>query len=186
MTWSRVLVLNQNYQPLNICDVRRAISLLGRGKAEPLVEMDDRLLRSANFSFPEPSVIRLVYLVKRPYHHRRLSRREVFMRDRHRCQYCGKEARTLTLDHVIPRSRGGEHTWANVVTACSECNHRKAGRTPSEASMRLLRRPAAPKANPFAFFIYREIRDSWRPFIPWLSDGARDGISGDSVLAAGG
>lgn len=170
MAWSRVLVLNQNYQPLNICDVRRAISLLGRGKAEALVQLEDRMLRSAQDAMPEPAVIRLVYLVKRPFHQRRLSRREVFVRDGFMCQYCGVEGRKLTLDHVQPRSRGGDHTWTNVVTACSDCNHRKAGRTPTEANMRLLREPRPPRANPFAFVVYREIRDSWRPFLPWVDE----------------
>lgn len=184
VTRAPVLVLNQNYQALNVCDVRRAISLLGRGKAESL-EITERELRSAYLSLPEPSVIRLVYLVKRPFHTRRLSRREIFIRDHFRCQYCGAETRQLTLDHVTPRSRGGDHSWTNVVSACSTCNHQKAGRTPREAHMRLLREPRAPRPNPFGFFHYGQVLDAWRPFLPWL-DGALGERSMNGSMAAGG
>ncbi|MBM3959023.1 MAG: HNH endonuclease [SAR202 cluster bacterium] len=166
-TRSPVLVLNQNYQPLNICDVRRAISLLGRGKAETL-DVTETFVRSAYAAMPAPAVIRLVYMVRRPLHQRRLSRREIFVRDGYRCQYCGTQTRHLTLDHVIPRSRGGQQSWTNVVSACTECNHHKAGRTPSEARMKLMREPAPPRPNPYAFFHVGQMRDSWRPFLPWL------------------
>ena len=182
MTRAPVLVLNQNYQALNVCDVRRAISLLGRGKAETL-ETTGRLLRSAYLALPEPCVIRLVYLVKRPFHQRRLSRRDVFIRDRFRCQYCGTAPRDLTLDHVIPRSRGGGHIWSNVVSACVACNHRKAGRTPREARMRLLREPKAPRPNPFGFFHYGQIMDSWRQFLPWLDGTLAEATSSGSIVA---
>ena len=124
-----VLVLNQNYQPLNVCTVRRAVVLLDVGKAE-LLQDGRGWLRTTATSFPLPSVIRLVYLIRRPLLQRRLSRREVFLRDNYTCLYCGRETRQLTLDHVIPRYRGGAHTWENVVSACMACNHRKAGRTP--------------------------------------------------------
>ena len=143
LTRSPVLVLNQNYQPLNVCDARRAMSLLGRGKAET-IEEGPHYLHSATRIFPLPEVIRLIYMVKRPIHRRKLSRREVFVRDGYRCQYCAKYTRDLTLDHVVPRSRGGLHTWENVASACKKCNHRKAGRTPREANMRLLSRPREP------------------------------------------
>jgi 5-methylcytosine-specific restriction endonuclease McrA len=167
---SPVLVLNQNYQPLNVCDVRRAVSLMGRGKAESLLT-SGMVLRSASNRFELPSVIRLVYLVKRPLHRRRLSRREVFARDGFRCVYCGARARDLTLDHVTPRSQGGQHTWDNVVSACKICNHRKAGRTPQQASMRLPHEPREPRPNPYAFFHTERVQQSWKPFLPWLDDG---------------
>ncbi|MBI4306860.1 MAG: HNH endonuclease [Chloroflexi bacterium] len=181
---SAVLVLNQNYQPLNICDVRRAISLLGRGKAETL-DVDGLYIRSAYLTMRAPTVIRLVYLVKRPLHQRRLSRREVFVRDGYRCQYCGVETKHLTLDHVIPRSRGGLQTWTNVVSACTECNHRKAGRTPAEAHMRLLREPHPPRPNPYAFFHVGQVMDAWRPFLPWLEVEV-NGHGALTPVAAGG
>ena len=164
---SPVLVLNQNYQPLNICNARRAFILLGRGKAE-LLENGLGYVRSITRTFPIPSVIRLVYMVKRPLMRRRLSRRAIFHRDGYTCQYCEKETRELTLDHIMPRSRGGAHVWENVVSACIPCNHRKAGLTPSEARIRLRSEPKAPRPNPYYLLHHRNILDEWRQFIPWV------------------
>ena len=162
-----VLVLNQNYQPLNVCNARRAFVLLDLGKAE-LTTNGRGYVRSVSRNFVVPSVIRLVYMVKRPLMERRLSRRAVFYRDSFACQYCGTETRTLTLDHIMPRSRGGSHAWENVVSACIPCNHRKAGSTPREANMRMLREPKAPRPNPYYVFHNRSILDEWRQFIPWV------------------
>ena len=141
-----VLVLNQNYEPLNICRVKRAIILILNGKAEILQNNSDQI-RSATFSMISPSVVRLAHMVRRPRPQPRLTRHRVFSRDNHTCQYCGKQTRNLTLDHVVPRYRGGEHSWKNVVSACKECNQRKAGRTPSEASMILLKKPCQPSGG---------------------------------------
>lgn len=160
-------MLNQNYQPLNICNARRAIVLVGRGKAE-MLENGRGYLHSIVQAFPIPSVIRLIYMVKRPLVHCRLSRQAVFHRDGFVCQYCGVESRQLTLDHVVPRSRRGRHVWENVASACIPCNHRKAGLTPREAGMRLLREPKAPRPNPYYIFHNRQIIEEWRPFIPWV------------------
>ena len=164
---SPVLVLNQNYQPLNICNARRAFVLLGRGKAE-LLENGRGNVHSVSLTFPIPSVIRLIYLVRRPLMRRRLSRRAVFYRDGFTCQYCGKATRELTLDHIVPRSAGGPHVWENIVSACIPCNHRKAGLTPREANLRLLKEPSTPRPNPYYLFHHRHIMDEWRPFIPWV------------------
>ncbi len=164
---SPVLVLNQNYQPLNICNARRAIVLLDRGKAE-LLENGRGYVRTISQIFPIPSIIRLEHMVKRPFMRRRLSRRAVFYRDGFTCQYCGQTAKQLTLDHITPRSRGGSHDWANVIAACIPCNHRKAGLTPKEANMRLLQEPKAPQPNPYYLFHHRQILDEWRQFIPWV------------------
>ena len=164
---SPVLVLNQNYQPLNVCNARRALVLLGLGKAE-LMENGRGYIHSVTHSFAIPSVIRLIYMVKRPLMQRRLSRRAVFYRDDFTCQYCGKETKALTLDHVMPRSRGGPHVWENVVSACIPCNHRKAGATPREANMRLNREPKTPRPNPYSLFHQRTILDEWHQFIPWV------------------
>ena len=164
---SPVLVLNQNYQPLNICNVRRAVVLLTRGKAE-LMENGRGHISSISATFAIPSVIRLQHMVKRPLVRRRLSRRAVFVRDRFTCQYCARETRSLTLDHIMPRSRGGPHVWNNVVSACIPCNHRKAGLTPKEAGMRLRREPVVPRPDPFYMFHHRNILDEWRQFIPWV------------------
>ena len=168
-----VLVLNQNYQPLNVCNARRAIILLGRGKAETLIDGREHI-STVSRRVSIPSVIRLVYMVKRPIARRRLSRRAVFYRDGFRCQYCGKQSKDLTLDHILPRSRKGPHEWENVVSACIPCNHRKAGQTPREANMRLLTKPAAPRPNPYYIFHHRRILDEWRQFMPWL-DGDANG-----------
>jgi 5-methylcytosine-specific restriction endonuclease McrA len=161
-----VLLLNQNYEPLNVCPVRRAVVLLGKGKAEVL-ENGIGVIHSANEAFELPSVIRLCYDVRRPFQVRRLTRRDAFLRDRYRCQYCGLESRNLTLDHVVPRVRGGGHHWTNVVAACKRCNHRKAGRTPAEAGMVLLSEPKQPSASPYqAFQSYLREREEWRRFVP--------------------
>ena len=141
-----VLVLNQNYEPLNICRVKRAIILILNGKAEILQNNSDQI-RSATFSMISPSVVRLAHMVRRPRPQPRLTRHRVFSRDDHTCQYCGKQTRNLTLDHVVPRYRGGEHSWKNVVSACKECNQRKAGRIPSEAGMILLKKPYQPSGG---------------------------------------
>jgi len=161
-----VLVLNQSYEPLNICRVRRAIVLLYRGKAE-MLENGSGFVQSASHTFPVPSVIRLAYLIKRPWLRPKLTRVEVFNRDRYTCQYCGKETKQLTLDHVIPRYQGGQHTWENVVSACIPCNRRKAGRTPEQAGMRLLHSPSPPRGN-FFYTPYRYLQtwDEWQKYLP--------------------
>jgi 5-methylcytosine-specific restriction endonuclease McrA len=142
-----VLVLNATYEPLNIVSVQRAIVLLIKEKAE-VVEAAKTMLRAQNLTMSLPLVIRLVTFVPIP---RRLplplSRRTVMARDLYTCQYCGGQPgkHELTVDHVIPRSRGGATTWENVVTACASCNHRKGDRTPEEAHMKLLAQPARPR-----------------------------------------
>jgi len=167
MSNGNVLVLNQNYEPLNVCHPLRAFTLVHRGKAEVL-EHGLGCLRSASASFPLPSVIRLIYLIRRPRPQMRLSRREVFNRDHYMCQYCGRRGqRELTLDHVVPRHRGGRHTWDNLVTACKTCNHRKAGRTPHEARMQLLKQPAQPRISDYyVVYPYLNNEEGWRKFVP--------------------
>ena len=161
-----VLVLNQNYEPLNVCNVRRAFVLVDRGKAE-IIENGRGYLHSPTAIFEIPSVIRLIYLIRRPRPQGRLTRRDVFLRDSFACQYCGKQTRDLTLDHVLPRHRGGGHDWENVVAACKPCNHRKAGRTPQEAHMHLHKDPYRPTYSYFhSFYPYLESQEGWRKFIP--------------------
>jgi 5-methylcytosine-specific restriction endonuclease McrA len=163
---SAVLVLNQNYEPLNVCNIRRAFVLVDRGKAEVL-EHAHGALRTPSVSFPLPSVIRLISMIRRPRPQIRLTRREVFQRDGYTCQYCGKTGRDLTIDHVVPRHRGGTHTWENLVSACKGCNHRKAGHTPTEAKMRLAREPVRPRVHAYyPFYPYLESRELWRRYVP--------------------
>ena len=141
--------------------------LLGVGKAELLANGRGDI-NTVRQSYTIPSVIRLYYMVKKPVMRRKLSRRAIFHRDAFTCQYCGTQGKNLTIDHIIPRSRNGQHTWDNVVTACIPCNHRKAGRTPAEAGMRLAREPKAPRPDPYALFHHRNIMEEWQPFIPWV------------------
>jgi len=162
-----VLVLNQNYEPLNVCRVRRAVVLLYQRKAE-MLENGVGFIHSTSQDFQVPSVIRLPYLVKRPFRtERKLTRLEVFNRDHYTCQYCGKATRQLTIDHIIPRYRGGQHTWENVVSACIACNRRKAGKTPEEAGMKLRQTPSPPKRS-HLFYIpshFIETRDEWQRYL---------------------
>lgn len=163
----QVLVLNQNYEPLNVCNLRRAIVLVFCGKAEILIE-NHRQIHSVSCIIECPSVIRLQRLVCRPLPRVRLTRREVFRRDGYACQYCGRRTGHPTLDHVVPRHRGGKHSWENLVTACTQCNHRKGGRPLKEAGMRLLRVPLRPKSSPY-YFLEKWVGRSpeeWWPFLP--------------------
>jgi 5-methylcytosine-specific restriction endonuclease McrA len=163
---SHVLVLNQNYEPLNVCHPRRAIVLIDGGKAE-ILEVDGLVYRSPTRSVRIPSVIRLNHLVKRPRPRVRLTRREIFLRDQFMCQYCGARTKELTLDHVVPKHRGGRHQWDNLVSACQACNHRKGGKTVEEARMALHRTPFEPNATPqYLFQPYLDVNEAWRKFIP--------------------
>ncbi len=185
-----VLVLNLNYVPVNVCTVRRAIVLVAKGKAELLEQRTDSArIRTFNSIHNAPSIIRLVYLVKRPFAPRRLSKKEVFLRDHYTCQYCGTHSQNLTLDHVVPRRQRGPHTWDNVVAACGRCNLDKAGRTPEEANMKLRRVPTTPQPNPYRILENRAILDEWRQYIPWQTAGRnRQGGGGapdENPVAAG-
>jgi 5-methylcytosine-specific restriction endonuclease McrA len=160
-----VLVLNANYEPINVCNTRRAIGLILLGKAEILVN-GRGVIRTARSEFPRPSVIRMGYMIHRPRPRVKLTKREVFRRDGYVCQYCGQETPHLTIDHVVPRHRGGAHSWDNLVAACPACNRRKGGRMPQEAQMHLRHRPAEPQ--PSAGYLFaRHLRDNgdWAQFI---------------------
>lgn len=168
---SAVLVLNQNYEPLNICNVRRAILLVFDGKAEVL-EASDATVHSATCEFEAPSVIRMVYHIHRPRPRVKLTRKEVFIRDGYTCQYCGRQGHDLTIDHVIPRHRGGPHTWDNLVSACKPCNHRKGGKLLADSRMKLRTEPREPRAGRY-YTIERRIEGTmtqeWSKFLPGLA-----------------
>ncbi|RME91123.1 MAG: HNH endonuclease, partial [Anaerolineae bacterium] len=119
-----VLVLNANFEPINVCTTRRAIGLILAGKAAMVVN-GRGYIHTVSQAFPRPSVIRLERMIHRPRPRVKLTRREIFRRDNYTCQYCGRRTPMLTVDHVLPRHLGGKHTWTNVVTACPACNHRK-------------------------------------------------------------
>ncbi len=141
-----VLVLNANFEPINVCDTRRAIGLLLSQKASLVVNGRGEI-KTVKAAYPRPSVIRLQKMITRPRPRLKLTRREVFRRDNYTCQYCGKKTSDLTIDHVIPRHLGGMHVWNNVVAACAACNHRKGGRLLEEAHMHLLRKPVEPPSS---------------------------------------
>lgn len=160
---ARALVLNATYEPLCVVPIRRAIVLVMKEKAE-IVHAGEGEMRSARSAFPIPSVIRLNYFVRVPYRARAsLSRRAVFVRDDHKCQYCGHQAESI--DHVLPRSRGGLHVWENVVAACRRCNSRKENNTPHEAGMRLRRRQAVPKEWAWIVVAVGSIAPEWEPYL---------------------
>lgn len=160
-----VLVLNANYEPLNVCTTRRAIGLMSSEKAS-LVVNGRGYIQAVSQQLPAPSVIRLDRMVRRPYPQVKLSKQEVFRRDDYTCQYCGKQTAKLTLDHVIPRHLGGTHTWENLVAACPPCNHRKGGRMVEQANMKLLKDPKAPTATAhYIFGRYLKSYSEWEPFV---------------------
>ena len=164
---NHVLVLNATYEPLNVVSVRRAVVLLLKEKAE-IVEAAGAWLRSEQEAVPVPLVIRLVYYVRIP---RRfslpLSRRTVLARDHYACQYCGVQPGRagLTIDHVIPRSRGGETVWENVITACGSCNRRKGDRTPSEAQMPMMSEPRRPRYLALTLLVGSTAPEVWSKYM---------------------
>jgi 5-methylcytosine-specific restriction endonuclease McrA len=160
-----VLVLNANFEPINICNTRRALGLMLTGKAS-LVLNGRGVIKTVSSTFPRPSIIRLEKMVRRPRPRVKLTKREILRRDNYTCQYCGYQTLHLTIDHVIPRRLGGPHGWENLVAACPTCNHRKGGRTAEQAQMRLLRAPGEPPST--AVYIFsRHIghNDDWIPYI---------------------
>lgn len=160
-----VLVLNANFEPLNVCDTRRAIGLILDGKAE-MIANGRGYIRTSRASYPRPAVIKLEHMVRRPRPRVKLTKREVFRRDNYTCQYCGRQSTHLTIDHVIPRHRGGQHRWDNLVTACPPCNRRKGGRNANEANMALRRRPMEP-APTAAYLFGRHLAENedWLKYI---------------------
>ncbi len=160
----RALVLNTTYEPLSIVSSRRALVLVMRARADVLEAAEHRWY-SAEQTFAVPSVIRLRNYVKVPYHRRvPLTRRAVFARDGHRCQYCRAPAESL--DHVVPKAKGGEHTWENVVACCRRCNIRKGSRLPDQAGLKLTRSPVTPTYQGWLYSALGTSRDpSWIPYL---------------------
>lgn len=159
---AKVLLLNMSYEPLNICSWKRAIILLMKGKAEQL-EQNGFMI---NNEIPAPSVIRLLNYIAVPYSVVPLSRSNVLHRDNYTCQYCGKKSTVLTVDHIIPKSRGGEHKWDNVVAACTRCNCNKSNKTLSEARMTLINKPTTP-VNRIHFELTKQfsLYSEWKKYL---------------------
>jgi 5-methylcytosine-specific restriction endonuclease McrA len=163
-----VLVLNASYEPINVCAARRALVLVLKGVAMT-EEENGHFLHAARVAMRVPSVIRLLEYRRIPHQSRALSRKNILLRDRNTCQFCGKvfPSSELTLDHVMPRSRGGRSTWENLVACCYRCNNEKGDRTPEEAGLKLARRP-----RPFTLHTSRQLmrlighRDErWRKYL---------------------
>jgi 5-methylcytosine-specific restriction endonuclease McrA len=166
----QVLLLNITYEPLRVINWKRAVTMLTLGKVE-VVEEYDREIRSVSFAIRLPSVVRLLRFVKKPNTPVKFSRQNIYIRDDYRCQYCGGRfsPTDLTWDHVIPKARGGRTEWENIVTCCIDCNRKKGGRKPSEASMTLIRKPKMPEWLPIIkiTFWLRHVPQSWHDYLYW-------------------
>lgn len=176
---SAALVLNATYEPLCVVSVRRAAILILSAKAICVTD-GDGVLHSARSSVPVPSVVRLTRYVRVPYRaHAGLSRRGVFARDGGRCAYCRGPAETI--DHVVPRSRGGRHAWDNVVAACARCNHTKGDRTPAEMGWSLLTVPAPPKGGAWRVLGHRTPDPRWAYWLDLVESDTPAAVPFDPV-----
>jgi len=161
----RVLVLNHDYQALSVCAAERAFVLVYLRKAEVVETLEGAFLRSVGGLFPIPSIIRLRRYIQMPYRKVSLTRMNIFRRDSYRCLYCGSPY-DLTIDHIIPRSKGGGDSWDNLATACQNCNTKKGNRTPAEAEMHLLHEPFRPSYIMYlSNFNHSSVQDAWRPYL---------------------
>ena len=160
-----VLVLNANFEPLNVCNIHRAVGLMMMGKA--ILVLNGRgEMRSCFTTHPIPSVIRLEQMVHRPHQTVKLCKREILRRDRYTCQYCGRRSTHMTVDHIIPKHMGGTTSWDNMTTACPSCNHRKGGRTLEQARMSLIHNPGRPPDSANYLYAHYLIENSeWEDFI---------------------
>ena len=168
-----VLVLNSNYEPLNVCNLKRAIVLVYLGKAEVVKAHDGNFVQTIEGSVHYPSVLRLHHQVRRPMPELRLSRRAILARDNYTCQYCGHSSREMTIDHVLPRRLGGGAAWDNLVASCKSCNARKGDKHPLHSGLTLRRKPVKPRFIPYISFTkYLSCLDNetWREFLPAFPD----------------
>lgn len=160
----KVLVLNADYNAINLCTINKAFLLVYLNKAEMIAHSEDSFLRTISESYALPTIIRLHYYVRIPYKSIVLNRHNVFKRDHNRCQYCSSQ-KHLTLDHVIPKSRGGSTTWDNLTTACKNCNSRKGDQTPEEANMPLKQKPFKPTFIMFLRDFSGKVDNAWLPYL---------------------
>jgi len=165
MLKTNVLVLNQNYEPMTITNAKKAIILLYLQKAELVEKYDSEVVRSVSLSMPLPSIVRLTRYIYVPRKRIVLSRKNIIKRDGHRCQYCGTTGAPITVDHVIPKGRGGLDTWENLVCACTSCNNKKGDRTPEEADMPLLKKPVRPNHIFFFRYLSTNLDNRWKPYL---------------------
>lgn len=167
-----VLLLNANYEPLNVCTMRRAMALLLLEKADVL-HLRDCPLQTIRGGLDAPSVMKMRYNVRRPMPELRLSRHSILARDNYTCQYCGVKGRELTIDHVVPRWVGGGHSWDNLVACCRRCNLKKGDKTPQQAHMKLMKRPKRPHFIPYLslpLYLRAQNREEWRNYLPVFAE----------------
>lgn len=160
-----VLMLNQNYEPLSVCTVRRAVCMQLLGKVDVVETCDGKRIHSVSRSIPVPSVVRLSWYVNVPYKRILLTRKNIIKRDRHTCQYCGDRKGPMTVDHILPRRLSGGDTWENMVCACDRCNNRKGDRSPEEAGMKLTHQPRRPNHITFIQRFVGISDERWRPYL---------------------
>ena len=177
VTSARTLLLTQGYEPIKIISWQRAIVLLTLSKVE-VVEEYDAEVRATRIHVRVPAVVRLRKAFRRHAKPVKFSRVNIYARDKHRCQYCGKRCKIdqLTYDHVLPRSRGGRTSWENIVSCCYTCNAHKANRTPAEAKMKLLSTPARPTWMPAVQIRVStsSVPDAWRDYVYWAGEIEHD------------
>jgi 5-methylcytosine-specific restriction endonuclease McrA len=173
MSTDRTLLLTQGYEPIQIISWQRAITLLALDKVD-VVEEYDTQIRAVSIAMQIPAVVRLRKAVRRHAKPVKFSRVNIYARDNHRCQYCGVTCSVdeLTYDHVVPRSKGGQTTWENIVSACYACNRLKANRTPREAGMKLLKVPTRPSWMPSVQIRVSasSVPDAWRDYVYWTAE----------------
>ena len=159
-----VLVLNQSYEPIHVCSVRRAIILVFRGRAE-VIESLDMCIRSVSEQFPVPSVVRLGIYVRIAPKQLALSKKNILKRDGHQCQYCGMRRGPMTVDHLVPKTRGGRDTWENLVCACVACNNKKGDYKPEQIGLQLQRKPKRPNNISFIRNFIGISDQRWNPYL---------------------
>lgn len=159
----RVLVLNSDYTPVNVTNITRAIKLIVKEKAE-IVKESTKILRSEKIEFKAPTIIRLLNYVKIKFFNVVLTKKNILIRDGFKCVYCG-DNKNLTLDHLIPKSKGGKNDWYNLVTCCDTCNKKKGDKTPEEAKMTLLRKPFKPNYYSFLKTYLEKSLSEWQPYL---------------------
>ncbi len=161
---TQVLLLNQSYEPLQICNMRRAIILIFLGKAHSVEQYDDEI-RSVSYSMQMPAVIRIYNYINLPRNSIVLTRKNILKRDSLSCQYCGTKSSPLTVDHITPKVKGGKDSWENLTTACVSCNNKKGNRTLREANLKLLSKPRVPSRITFIQRFVRTPIKEWRPYL---------------------
>jgi 5-methylcytosine-specific restriction endonuclease McrA len=160
-----VLLLNQNYEPLTILKLKRAITLVILGKVDMIENEDGSLIHAISLTYRVPSVIRLKYYVRIKRKEISLTKKNVIKRDNHQCQYCGRRTGLMTADHILPKALGGEESWENLVCACHECNNRKGDRSLKQAGMHLSKEPKRPSYFTFVLNEFGRPNAKWRPFL---------------------